>query len=263
MEFVISKDGTRIAYQRSGTGPTLILVHGSATDHTRWTPVLPYLEPHFTVISMDRRGRGQSGDTEPYSVEQEFEDVGAIIEMTGNDTTLLGHSYGGLCATGVALQSPNLKRLILYEPLISLQPHNRYAPGVLDKLQAQIAIGDRDDAVVTFTSEIVGMPQSAIDQLRASPEAWEGRKAAIHTVLRELQVTEGQYCFDTEPLKTLTVPTLLLAGGESPAPLREGVEILCDFLPHCRVKVLEGQQHIAMNSAPELFARAVRDWDYG
>jgi pimeloyl-ACP methyl ester carboxylesterase len=263
MEFVISKDGTRIVYQRSGTGPTLILIHGSAADHNRWAPVLPYLEPHFTVISMDRRGRGQSGDTEPYSVEQEFEDVGAIIEMTGNDTTLLGHSYGGLCATGAALQSPNLKQLILYEPLIPLQPHSRYVPGVLDKLQAQITTGDRDDAVVTFTSEIVGMPQSAIDQLRASPEAWEGRKAAIHTVLRELQVTEGLYYFDTEYLKNLTVPTLLLTGSESPAPLREGVDTLSSLLPHCHVNILEGQQHIAMNSAPELFARMVRDWDYG
>ncbi len=219
--------------------------------------MLPLLEPHLTVYAVDRRGCGGSGDTQPYSVEREFEDIAAVIETAGDEVTLLGHSYGGLCALGAALQSPHLKRLILYEPLVPLHLHTRYAPGVLDKLQAQIASDDRDGAVATFSREIVGMPEAAIEQLRASTAAWEGRKAAIHTVVRELQVTEGSYCFDPQHIKQLTISTLLLVGSDSPAPLREGVDIRRGLLPNCRVSVLQGQQHIAMNTAPEMFAKEV------
>jgi pimeloyl-ACP methyl ester carboxylesterase len=88
MEIVRSRDNTPIAYERSGQGPPLVLVHGSTADHTRWAPLLPELGRHFTVYAIDRRGYGQSGDSEPYSIEREFEDA------AGQQANLLGHSYG-------------------------------------------------------------------------------------------------------------------------------------------------------------------------
>lgn len=116
MQTVISKDGTRIAFWRSGSGPPLLLVHGATADHTTtWRFVLPELEQHFAVYAMDRRARGSSGDTLPYDLQREAEDVVAVVESIGEPVNLLGHSYGGLCAIEAALLTENLRRLILYE----------------------------------------------------------------------------------------------------------------------------------------------------
>jgi pimeloyl-ACP methyl ester carboxylesterase len=256
MEHVISEDGTLIAYERSGSGPPLILVHGAAADHTRWTPVLPALQPSFMVYAVDRRGRGGSGDSDHYAVEREFEDLAAVIEAIGGPVDLLGHSFGGLCAIGAALHTTHLKRLVLYEPLIPIKNQNRHSPETLAQLQALIEVGDRDGAVVTFAREIVRVPEPEIELLRSAAD-WESRRAAIHTVLRELQVTESRYRIDPQRLKTLTAPTLLLLGSDSPPSLHEGVETLRAILPNRRVAVMADQQHLAMNTAPELFAREV------
>ncbi len=257
MEHVDSKDGTRIAYARSGSGPPLILVHGAGADHTRWAPVLPGLEQFFTVYALDRRGRGQSGDSDPYSVQREFEDLVAVSEAAGEAVNLLGHSYGGLCALGAALQTTRLRRLILYEPPIPVNGARRPPPESLARLQALIARGDREEAVVTFAREVAGASPAEIDLMRASSAAWAGRVAAIHTVLRELQVTSGGYGFDLSSVKTLTIPTLLLLGSDSPPHLHEGTTTLQATLRNASVAVLPGQQHLAMNTAPALFTREV------
>ena len=103
----MSRDGTQIAYWTSGEGPPLVLVHGAAADHTRWRPLLPYLEPHATVHAIDRRGRGASGDGPDYEVAREFEDVAAVVdavaEASGSPVDLYGHSFGGFCAFGGAM----------------------------------------------------------------------------------------------------------------------------------------------------------------
>jgi pimeloyl-ACP methyl ester carboxylesterase len=113
-----SKDGTLIACQRSGTGPPLVLVHGGTADHTRWAPILPALEEHFTVYAMDRRGRGSSGDTEPYTIQREFEDIGALVDAVAGDgkVDVLAHSFGASCAFEAALLTKEIRKLVLYEP---------------------------------------------------------------------------------------------------------------------------------------------------
>ncbi len=257
MEYVLSKDGTSIAYARSGSGTPLILVHGSGADHTRWAPVLPKLEQSFTVCAVDRRGRGQSGDSDPYSVEREFEDLSAVIEAMDGLVNLLGHSYGGLCALGAALRTTRLGRLILYEPPLPVSGVNQPSTKSLAKLQALIASGDRDEAVVTFAREVAGASDAEIDLMRASPTAWAGRLAAIHTVVRELQVTSSDYAVNVARLKTLTTPTLLLLGSDSPPHLHAGAKTLQAILPNVSVAILPGQQHVAMNTAPELFTAEV------
>ena len=110
---VVSADGTPIACWRSGAGPPLVLVHGAAADHARWAPVLPAFEERFTVIAIDRRGRGESGDGAGYAIEREYEDVAAVADWAGPGTCLLGHSYGGVCALEAALVSGSVGRLMV------------------------------------------------------------------------------------------------------------------------------------------------------
>jgi pimeloyl-ACP methyl ester carboxylesterase len=258
MEQVFSKDGTAIAYECSGLagGPPLVLVHGASADHTRWAPVLPILEPTFRVVAVDRRGRGGSGDSEPYALAREFEDLRAVIEAQGAAAFVLGHSYGGLCALGAALQTARVRRLILYEPPIPTGTSGRRSPEVVAKLQRLIAAGDRDAAVVTFSREVAGISEAELALMRAAPAAWDSRKAAIHTVLREMQTVGGE-ALDLRPFKTLSVPTLLLRGSDSAPHLHEGVRALLATLPQAEEAALAGQQHVAINTAPERFAAEV------
>ncbi len=116
MEHLVSRDGTRIAYERRGEGPPLVLVHGTGIDHTYRDPVAPGLERSFTVYSVDRRGRGRSGDTAPYAIEREFEDVAALVESIPARAFLLGHSYGALCSLEAALLTTRIRKMILIEP---------------------------------------------------------------------------------------------------------------------------------------------------
>ena len=108
---VTSRDGTQIAYWTSGSGPPLVLVHGAPADHTRWRPLLPYLEPHVTVHALDRRGRGASGDAPAYRLEREYDDVAAVVDAvaaaSGQQVDVYGHSHGGIVAFGAATLTPN------------------------------------------------------------------------------------------------------------------------------------------------------------
>jgi pimeloyl-ACP methyl ester carboxylesterase len=144
-----SMDGTLIAYMRSGSGPPLLLVHGTTADHTRWPAVLPAFEEKFTVYAVDRRGRGESGDNEPYKIEREFEDIAAVIDSIHGPVNVLGHSYGALCCLESALLTENIAKLILYEPYIHTGI-DVYPPGIADRIQALVDAGDRDGAVSTM-----------------------------------------------------------------------------------------------------------------
>ena len=108
MEYVTSKDGTQIAYERRGEGPPLVLVHGAAADHTRWKSLLPALENFFTVYAVDRRGRGQSGDVGAYAIEREYEDVVAVVDSLPVPVNLLGHSFGAICSLEASLRTSNM-----------------------------------------------------------------------------------------------------------------------------------------------------------
>ena len=181
MDVVRSKDGTLIAFQKSGTGAPLVLVHGTSADHTRWATVLLPLAGRFTVYAMDRRGRGGSGDTDPYVIEREFEDVVAVLDSLDEPVNLLGHSYGAICALEAAARSKNLRRLILYEPPIPTGV-DIYSPAVVNTMRDMLAGGDRDGVVATFMREVPRVPPHELELLRSSP-AWQGRVAAAHTFL--------------------------------------------------------------------------------
>ncbi len=186
---VSSADGTPIAVFRSGVGPPLILVHGASADHTTFRVVGPRLARHFTLHAIDRRGRGASGDTEPYAISREFEDVAAVADAvaaeTGGQVPVFGHSYGGRTGLGAALLSDRISRVISYEGAPT-PPGASYHPDGLDaELATHLANGDRVAILSTFMARVVGMDEAELAAYRADP-VWPLRVAAAPTIVREL-----------------------------------------------------------------------------
>lgn len=260
MERVTSRDGTEIAYWSSGSGPPLLLVHGTAGTHERFAPLLPYLEPHATVHVMDRRGRGASGDSSVYELAREFEDVAAVVdsiaETSRSVVDVYGHSYGGNCAFGAALLTSNIRRLVLYEGWPPLRPERlEFPPEVGERLDRLVAEGDRELALETFMREIVGVPEDDLATVRAQP-TWQARVGAVHTITREIEGFYG-HPLDPEEGSKITVPVLVVTGSETPPSIRDDPEGLAEALPDARIAVIDGQQHIADILAPKVFAATV------
>src|SRR5262245_48632792 len=168
MEIIHSKDGTPIAYWHSGAGAPLLLVHGGTADHLTWTPVLPALERHFSVYTMDRRGRGESGDGTTYAIEREFEDIAAVIDAIGGAVDVVGGSFGGTCALEATRLTANIRRLILYEPPMPFGL--RYWPTEFSvRMQALLDAGEREQGLLLFLRDIVKMPPLAMADASVLP----------------------------------------------------------------------------------------------
>jgi pimeloyl-ACP methyl ester carboxylesterase len=249
-----SPDGTPIAVWCSGHGEPLVLVHGTSADHTRWARVVPEFEQRFTVFTVDRRGRGASGDAPAYVIEREFEDVTAVVEAVGGGVTLVGHSYGGLCSLEAVLRTSAVRRLILYEPPVPTDVEI-YAPGLLDRMDALLAAGDGEAILTTFLTEVVRMPPAQFEHYRSLP-GWRDRVAGAHTVVREIHA-HAAYRFDRERWRECATPTLLLLGSDSPRLFAAAIELLHETLPQSEIRLLRDQHHVAMETAPALFAGAL------
>jgi pimeloyl-ACP methyl ester carboxylesterase len=214
------------------------------------------LERHFTVYAMDRRGHGESGDSaSPYSAQREFEDVAAVVDAIGPGVHLFGHSYGAVCALEASLLTDRVDRLILYEPPIPFPGPRSEDDGVLKKMEDLLAAGKRAAALATFMRKMVRMSSADI-KLSKSMAAWPARVAAAHTIPREVLALR-EYSFNPDRFRAATVPTLLLLGGESPDHFRQALLLLESALPNSKTVVLPGEQHVAMETAPELLAEAV------
>lgn len=255
---IYSKDGTPIAYQQSGAGAPLVLVPGTLGSSRRW-PVLPMLEKQFTVYALDRRGYGESGDAIVYAVEREFEDIAALVDSIGGSVYLLGHSFGGLCVLEAALLTSHIGRLIVYEPSpLPVSGVPLYPEGIIERLEALLDSGEREQVIMTTLRELVGMPVEELDILKAS-FVFPAMVAAAHTVPRESRAEES-YRFEPERFKGLNVPTLLLLGGDSPPFFKTTVQTWHRALPNSQIVVLPGQKHIAHYTAPDLFVREVQNF---
>ncbi|HEY3291321.1 MAG TPA: alpha/beta hydrolase [Anaerolineae bacterium] len=259
MESVVSKDGTRIVFYKSGHGPALVLVHGTSADHTRWAPVLPAFEEQFTVYAVDRRGRGDSGDTEPYDIQREFEDIAAVIDSIGGPVNVLGHSYGALCSLNAALLTNNINKLILDEPPIVTGDDRFFPPSLIGEMEGLLAKGDRDGAVVTFLSKVPKLSMEELALLRTLP-AWQGRLQTAHTLLREMVWPNNLYKWDASRFAHLKVRTLLLLGGNSSAIFKNAIYAVHQALSNSTVTVMPGQMHVAMNTVPEQYKKWVLDF---
>ncbi|MDP9485713.1 MAG: alpha/beta hydrolase [Actinomycetota bacterium] len=253
--YAVSEDGTAIGYWRRGEGAPLVLVHGTSADHARWAPVLPALGERFTVYVVDRRGQEGSGDAADHSLEREVEDVVAVVDSIGAPVCLLGHSYGAICSLEAASRrAARVGGLVLYEPPIPTGMVAFPAEAV-ERVEALIEENHRGEAVALFLREVAGMPPREVDRLRAEP-AWHKRVVAAHTLPREARAAEG-YVLDPARLREFGTPTLLLLGGESPPFFRAATEAVDEALPDSRIVVMPGQGHVAMHTAPELFASLV------
>jgi pimeloyl-ACP methyl ester carboxylesterase len=254
-----SHDGTRIAWFSSGDGPPLVLVHGVLGDHSRWDALRPHLEPHHTVHAMDRRGRGASGDADAYDIEREFEDIAAVVDAiaaTEGPVDVYGHSGGASYALSAATLTPNLRRLVLYEP--ALDPAALLPDGLLEHVDELLVAGDPDAVVEMFCRQVLHMDDEAIAAYRAQP-SWPARVAAAHTLPRELR-SPGTRMFDADRAASVTVPVLLLQGSETPEGFKAALTEIAATFPDARVVELDGQGHTADILAPELVAAELLDF---
>ena len=258
MKTVTSEDGTKIAYKITGSGPPLVLLHGSGvSDHRRWeiAGVCPSLAEHFTVYAIDRRGRGMSGDNEEYAFEREIEDVAAVVDSIDEPATLLGHSYGALIALETALRTDDISKLILYEPPISADGQKLTSDEVIAEMNDLLDEGKNEQAVILFFREIGGLTPVEIETFQSSP-GWQDRINGAHTLPREEQAIAG-YKFHPARFAEITVPTLLISGGESPQIYRNATKAVHETLPDSRISVFEGEKHVAMNNVPDRFIDVV------
>jgi pimeloyl-ACP methyl ester carboxylesterase len=255
METVLSTDQTAIAYNKTGTGTPLVMVHGTNGSHAHWNLALPKLNSHFTVYAMERRGRGQSGDASDYSIEREFEDVAALANSVDGPVDVFGHSFGAACVLGAARQIPNLRRMILYEPPMLQEQQSPQRAVLLDHMEQMLADGEREKVVVTLLHDMLNIPQAMIDRIQTLPN-WADQVAAAHTIPRELRQSHC-YAPDLAVLEQITIPTMFLLGSDSPSFFKETTETLNAHLPNSRIVILPGQQHSAMLTAPELFANEI------
>jgi pimeloyl-ACP methyl ester carboxylesterase len=255
MGTVISKDGTKIAYDRVGEGPPVILVTGALG--VRNHPILSGMEglheplaKYFTVISYDRRGRGNSGDTEPYAVEREIEDIEALIDEAGGSAALYGLSSGAALALEAANKLPTkVKKLVLYEPPFSVEfSVDETNPGLpkdaAQQVSRMVAKGRPGDAVAYFIMA-TGAPEEAIPQIREMP-MWADMEKVAHTLAYDFTILgENSWGKPLRPHQwdSATMPTLVLVGGESDPFFHSGTQALVDNLPDARHRVLEGQGH--------------------
>ena len=250
MDSVRSPDGTRITWFTEGRGPSLLLVHGTTADHTRWDPIKPRLAQHFTVHAVDRRGRGESTDAPEYTLEREAEDLAAVIDALGESVSLLGHSYGAVCCLEATLLTSQIDRMILYEPPIPTGLP-MYPPEVPGRMEQLIEQDQFEAAVEVFFREVVEMPDDELTVYRQLP-VWQRRVRLAPTIPREMAI-DRVYSFEPKKYAELSTPTLLLLGGDSPAMFQEAVDMVRAALTNSTIIRLPGQQHIAMDTDPELF----------
>ncbi len=251
---VRSADGTIIAFDRSGAGPALVLVGGALSDRQAAVGLAALLAPTFTVFAYDRRGRGDSGDTPPYAVEREIEDLAALIEGAGGSAFLFGHSSGAALALEAVAGGLPVPRLALYEPPFIVDSSRPPVPDdYVRHLQELVAADRRGDAVAYFMIEGVGVPPEMVEQMRQAP-MWPGLEALAHTIAYDGMVMGDQMAGRPLPpswASASRVPTLLMDGGNSPAWARNAVEALAAILPRAERRTLEGQDH---GAAPEVLA---------
>ena len=246
MQFVTSRDGTKIAFEREGTGPALIIVTGAlASRHSARVPQLArILASHFTVFTYDRRGKGESGDIQPYAVEREIEDLETLIDEAGGKAFVYGHSSGAALALQAAARpGSRCTRLALYEA-----PYNDDPPAIarwkiyISTLTRLLAEGKKGEAVALFM-QFLGTPAVTVERMRKAP-FWPALEAAGNTLAYDHPALLGNEGVIPKVLAaSVKIPTLVMAGGEGFPFMRETARTLESIIPGAQLRILEGQTH--------------------
>jgi pimeloyl-ACP methyl ester carboxylesterase len=255
VEKVRSMDGTEIAYDRVGDGPSLVLVGAAWNDRMSAAPLAQLLASDFSVYTYDRRGRGDSGDTPPYAVEREIEDLAAVIEAAGGSAYAFGVSSGGALALEATAGGAPISKLAIYEAPYIVDDSRPPIPGdYVEHLEELASQGKRNEVLRYFMTAAVGLPAEMAEQMASSPMA-QAMEPLAHTVAYDGRVMlRGGMSGDPLPARftdTVTVPTLVMDGGASPAWMRNAARALNALLPDVEYRTLEGQDHAA---PPEVLA---------
>ena len=235
---VRSADGTRIAFDRAGEGPALILVEAAAhyRDFSSFTGLAPLLAREFTVYTYDRRGRGDSTDTAPYAPDREIDDLEALIAEAGGAACVYGYSSGALLAMHAAARGSAIRRLALMEP--PLADDSEPESDLTNELAALIAAGRRADAVRRF-HESIGVPPGFVAEMAGSP-VWPKMVSVAPTLVYDCTISDAT---TRELLKSVTVPTLVIDSAGSTDDLTGSAAAVAGLLPHARHKSLSGEWH--------------------
>jgi pimeloyl-ACP methyl ester carboxylesterase len=253
-----SADGTSIAYEAGGFGPSVVLVHGALSDRRHaFGAVRPLLERRLTVYALDRRGHGDSAAAREYGLRSQQEDVAAVVAAVPGPVDLVGHSFGALGALEAARAGVEIRRLVLYEG-VPRDGRTISPDGLAQRADLLVRDGRPEAALDLVLAEVEhhGPAQLARDHRGSS---WSAAVAGVAVLDRELEV-ENTYRFVTERYAHLTAPTLVLAGAESTTSLRADAEAVATGLPDARLTLLAGQRHGCLHRAPRLFADTVLDF---
>jgi pimeloyl-ACP methyl ester carboxylesterase len=252
---VVSVDGISLAARVTGSGPPMVLVHGSTASKDGWALVEPILAERHTVWALDRRGRGQSGDAATHSLALEVEDVRSVVAAAGAGTHLVGHSYGAYCSLEAARLLGDLASLVIYEPPVHIERRAepvRRAIGLLDA-------GDDEGALLVFLREVAGLSDDEVAVRRSNPEIWSRVVSAVPTCRREMAALASRP-WDATRYASVDVPVLYLYGSSTDCPAYISIEEVEQAIPHAMHTALEGQRHIGFATDPEGFAAAVLEF---
>jgi pimeloyl-ACP methyl ester carboxylesterase len=242
MDTVASADGTMIAFDRYGDGPPVLMAVAAFNTRSATEPLAMALAPQFTVLNYDRRGRGDSGDTAPYAVEREIDDIGALITAAGGSAALFGYSSGATLALKAAASGLPISRLVLYEPPFRTDESHPGLPADFPARLAELASsGRRGDAVELYQTQAVGIPEAVVAQLRHAPFR-PGLEAIAHTLAYDAAII-GDLSLPADLAATVSIPVLVICGENSPPFLRNAARAAAAALPSGRLAVLPGQTH--------------------
>ena len=249
MQHVASKDGTRIAYEQLGQGPALVLVGGVLGDHMQQAGLAHLLSEHFTVYNLDRRGHGESGDTPPYAVEREVEDLAALLDVAGGSAFVYGTSGPGVLTMEAAARglSVRMKKLAVWEPPYILDDSRPPIPqNYKEQLIQMLHEGRRGDMVEFFFTQAVGMPADIVAMMRQAP-FWAAQEA-FAPLLINYATQMGDFKVPKERIARATVETLIMDGGTVPW-ISHAAEVVAKTLPNARRYTIAGQPHNVADEA--------------
>jgi len=259
---VTSKDGTAIAFDQSGLGSAIVLVDAALSDRTDSAKLAKALAGKFTAINYDRRGRGQSANTQPYAIEREVEDIEALIDAMGGSAYLFGSSSGSVLALDAASRLGNkVKGLFMYEPPFIIDDSRPSMPDdFAEQISSLVSAGHRSDAVKRFFTKGMGIPAVFVTLMRWLMPGWSKMVAIAHTIPYDLAVLAGTQTGRPLPAKRWTAvqaPTLVMVGSKSESFFHTGARALADLLPNIQYRSLEGGHHGSAMTAPKDIAEAV------
>jgi len=256
MQTVTSADGTEIAYETHGDGPPLVCLHGDAT-HEYWDPIVPRFAAEYTVVTPDRRARGDSGDHEyVYSLEREVEDVLAVLDSIEGAPVLFGHSFGGLLAIEAARQTA-VAGLIAYEPAILVGEYRERA-ALADRMAAHVEAGDPETAMKLHVAEVLHDGES--EGLDAWLEAWEAWPEYVDFAETTLRMNYEIERYELDEEIDVGAPALVLSGTEGPQHLRDSARAVDEALVDGEFVEFDGVSHVGPVEAPERVSEAVGEY---